>query len=262
MEENVEAPQNNQNQEPSITEEATASAEPLASSSRTQNDLKDDARPGPSTQNLASLAEDLLLSDDSEADPHYIPTLSGDSSSTEIGCLTLPEETVLAETRKKGRSRIQRAQCKKLRNAGKSYVTEKGKTISERKLLPLKPCRMKCGERIKLEDREVCFQNYWNLGSRNKRASYIGALITIKNKKTQSLRADPQRNRSCSCSYEVIVNREKVSVCRSCFQSIFGETKGFVQLVLQKKYSSPSGIVSDDLRGLAPPRNKIKPDVL
>lgn len=186
------------------------------------------------------------------------------SSSTDDDNLPTHEEnnTVVTETRKKGRSRIQRAECKKLRNSGKSYVTEKGKIVSERKLVPLKPCRMKCDERIKEKDREICFQNYWNLGSRNKRASYIGSLITIKMKKTQTTRADPQRNRSCSCSYEVIINNQRVPVCRLCFQSIFGETKGFVQLVLQKKNNSSCGMVKTDSRGLAPPQNKRTPEEL
>lgn len=224
-------------------------------------------RRDPPANEEPNLDEDLALSDDSddsEADPHYDPRIESCSSSDDDNYFpaskTQSTTPAMTETHKKGRSRFQRAESKKLRNSGKSYVTEKGKIVPERKMRPLKPCRMKCSQRIKEEDREVCFTNYWKLGSRNKRASYIGSLITINKKKTQKMTINSKKNRSCSCSYEVIINKEKVPVCRSCFETIFGETKGFVQLIIQKKNVSPCGILPSDSRGLAPPKTKKTPE--
>ncbi|KAJ4432532.1 hypothetical protein ANN_21155 [Periplaneta americana] len=58
---------------------------------------------------------------------------------------------------------------KELRNKGKSYVSEKGKEVKAREMLPLKPCRMKCLEKFMEEDRQKCFEEYWAIGNHDNR---------------------------------------------------------------------------------------------
>lgn len=156
---------------------------------------------------------------------------------------------------KKGRSRKEREKCKKQRNAGQSYVTEKGKEIPERQLRLLSNCRLKCMERFSESERKQCFEEYWALGSRDRRAMFIANLLTILPKKTQ--KTDSRTlNRDCFCKYKLLINNEEKPICKECFCRTFGETKGFVNIVMVKKKESGNGIIPIDSRGKQPSKNK------
>jgi len=51
----------------------------------------------------------------------------------------------------KSKSRLIRAERKLKRNSGKSYITESGKEVPERKIVQLGNCRSKCAEKISQE---------------------------------------------------------------------------------------------------------------
>lgn len=114
---------------------------------------------------------------------------------------------------------------------------------------------MKCSDRFSETERKQCFDEYWALGSRDRRAMYVGSLITIFPKKTQ--KTDSRTiNRDYYCKYKLIINKEDKPICKECFCKTFGETKGFVNIVIDKKKSSWSGVIPTDKRGLQPPKNK------
>lgn len=135
---------------------------------------------------------------------------------------------------KKLSSKKQREENQKLRNAGKSYNTATGEVVKKRKMSVLTPCRLKCSEKLNETDRNNCFNRYWNLGSRDKRASYIASLISINPKKRLRSR-NANSKREVSCTYSVYINEHPEFVCKSCFLKTFGEKRGFVQLVIQRK---------------------------
>lgn len=118
----------------------------------------------------------------------------------------------------------------------------------------LPPCRMECSKRLLDEERMKCFKEYWALGDRNKRANYVSSLITINPKKSHKLKSSDIR--TCSCTYKLIINNRDINVCKNCFVKTLGETKGFVELVTQKRKLSSSGIITPDRRGAEPPKNK------
>ncbi|XP_050513869.1 uncharacterized protein LOC126889549 [Diabrotica virgifera virgifera] len=120
---------------------------------------------------------------------------------------------------------------------------------------PLKACRMKCNESLPDEDRGKCFQNYWNLGSRNRRANYIASLININPKKTEKL-GPRKKYRECSYKYSIIIDGIQKPICKTCLIATLGETKGFIEIVGEKKKNALSGIISPDRRGIAPSGNK------
>lgn len=78
---------------------------------------------------------------------------------------------------------------------------------------PLKACRMKCKERFSDEDRDRCFQDYWNLG------------------------------REYSYQYSILIAGIQKAICKSRFIATFGETKGSVEIVGEKKKEPFSGII-------------------
>ncbi|KAL0831922.1 hypothetical protein ABMA28_001441 [Loxostege sticticalis] len=135
---------------------------------------------------------------------------------------------------KKGRSRREREESKRLRNSGKGYVTEKGKKIGERKLRSLSTCRLKCSERFSELERKKCFDEYWALGSRDRRAMYVASLITILPKRTQNTDSRTVK-RNYYCKYKLIINNEDKPICKECLCKTYGETKGFVNIVIDKK---------------------------
>ncbi|CAH1112495.1 unnamed protein product [Psylliodes chrysocephalus] len=52
------------------------------------------------------------------------------------------------------------------------------------------------------------------------------------------------------------ITRTQQPICNSCFIATFGETKGFVKIVAEKKKNIFSGIIPPDSRGIAPSGNK------
>lgn len=178
-------------------------------------------------------------------------TRSEDTPTTQSVDVT--EEVI--KKKRKGRSRKEREDSKRLRNSGKGYITEKGKKIGERQLSSLSTCRLKCCERFSETERKQCFDEYWALGNRDRRAMYVASLITILPKNTQ--KTDGRTvNREYYCKYKLIINNEDKIICKECFCKTYGETKGFVNVVIEKKKNSASGVIPCDMRGCQPPKNK------
>lgn len=102
---------------------------------------------------------------------------------------------------------------------------------------------------------EKTVQQYWKLGERDRRASFISKSVKILPKKMQ--RTDSINvKRDCYCLYTLHILNEDKPVCKKCFCRILGETKGLINVIIEKKKESSTGIVDSDQRGLKPPKNK------
>lgn len=71
-----------------------------------------------------------------------------------------------------------------LRNRGKTYVCPRGIIKNDRIQKPLQICRMKCGDKIDEDIRITIFQEYWSLGTRDRRVQFISGLIEKREPKT------------------------------------------------------------------------------
>ncbi|KAJ4446316.1 hypothetical protein ANN_13011 [Periplaneta americana] len=158
----------------------------------------------------------------------------------------------------KKRTRKERQINKELRNKGKSYVSEKGKEMKAREMLPLKSYRVKCLEKFMEEDRHKCFEEYWTIGNHDNRVRYISSLITISKPETHRVVEDNAKLRKIVCKYEIIIQGNNQPICRECFRRTFGETTGLIERVASKKKESFSGIIAPDGRGKFAPANKTK----
>lgn len=77
----------------------------------------------------------------------------------------------------------------------------------------LKDYRMECRKRFSEESRKTCFEEYWNLGSRDRRAAYVASLINIKPKKTAKIGPDGRhKKREYSYGYEIIVEKKATNM--------------------------------------------------
>lgn len=146
---------------------------------------------------------------------------------------------------KKGRSRKQKEKCKQLHNHGKSYITEVGENVEERKIGEIKPCRLKCNECFHNSERKLNFNEYWNLGTQDRHALYLSSLITVVGKKTKRLYTvvEDGKCRKYSCKYELVIGGEMKPTCKVCFCSTFGETNAFINNITKQKSTVSSGII-------------------
>lgn len=84
-----------------------------------------------------------------------------------------------------------------------SYVTEKGKIVVEGKIKVLVSCKLKCAERFQNTKRQVIFDEYWSLGSRDRRTLYLSSLVMVFGKQLQEVPINKEHNkhRQYSCKY-------------------------------------------------------------
>ncbi|KAJ8896079.1 hypothetical protein PR048_001421 [Dryococelus australis] len=81
-----------------------------------------------------------------------------------------------------------------------------------------------------------CFQEYWNLGYRDRRASVVSSLISLYRKKTyKEYDGNKEKNREFSCKFEVVIDNVRHPTGKECSIRIFGDTKGFVDCLVQKR---------------------------
>lgn len=157
-------------------------------------------------------------------------------------------------------TRVRRVECKELRNSGKSYTTAKGKVVREREQKFLNSCRLQCAFRFTEAEKKYCFEYYWKLGNRDKRAMFVANSIKILPKKTKKSDDSVKKNRDCYCVYKLMTATEEKPICKECYCRVLGETKGFVNVVIERKKKSPLGIMALDKRGRHPRKNKRIPE--
>lgn len=193
----------------------------------------------PETYELSETDEGCIVSNIKKHTKHFSEKDEGheyeNSENTTDGQQRQFGNPELGASVQKKRTRKERQINKELRNKGQSYVSEKGKKIKARKMLPLKPCRMKCLERFLEENRQKCFDDYWAIGDHDNWVKFISALIAINKPKTHRVVVDSSRLRDMVCKYSILIEGNNQPVCRECFRRTFGETTGFIERVAKKK---------------------------
>lgn len=176
-------------------------------------------------------------------------------------------ETVIAKKRLKDgpNTRKNRNERKIKRNTGQMYVTAKGKEIKQREMIILPSCRLKCRDKLPENTRKSIFKEYWALGSRDRRVTYIANHSeTTKTAVKRTRTNDPakSKNRERSHTFYFKINGQKIKICRGCFMKTLGETQMFVTLALRNSGKSVSGVVYNDKRGCHEPANKFSPQII
>lgn len=95
---------------------------------------------------------------------------------------------------------------KQLKNSGKQYVGANDKVKAAKKIgLPCnEKCRLKCANKIKVDERTIVYNNYWKLADINKQREFIIRHMSTINPK---YRSKLPTNRSLNYSYSFIVNK-------------------------------------------------------
>ncbi|CAH1110612.1 unnamed protein product [Psylliodes chrysocephalus] len=164
----------------------------------------------------------------------------------------------------KGETRLVRNERKTKRNLGDQYLTKTNKIIPQRKCRDLHECRLKCSKRLEDEVRKTILNEYWSMGSFNKRVAYIATLVSTREKETTRAKKTDKKhkNRSVSHTYHLRINGQLTKVCKKCFLLTFDESNKFLTNVIKKKEYSLSGITLEDRRGKGVPYNKTSEEAL
>lgn len=120
-------------------------------------------------------------------------------------------------------------------------------------------CRNKCKEKIDDTVRQKIFDEYWSLGTYDKRVAYVASLINIKETAITRNKVDDgkaTKNRLHTYVYHFEINGQRIGVCKSCFMNTLDETEKFISYTVINKLASNSGITHADNRGRHTPLHK------
>lgn len=109
---------------------------------------------------------------------------------------------------------------------------------------------MKCYEKLDEETRTLIFDEYWQLGSRDRRVQFVTGLIDVEETKVSRKRKpDSEKKRDVTFVYHLNINGQRNKVCKSCFINTLDESSKFIQTAVANKLQSTSGTTSQDKRG-------------
>lgn len=147
--------------------------------------------------------------------------------------------------------------------SGKEHISKSGKIIKEKSIKPgCFPCKKKCTEKINQNSRLDIFNNYWD-ESKSWEMKRQCILTQVESKPARRSRPkDGSRGdqRKQSIKYYLIVNGEKINVCKVFFLNTFGISETVVRNALKKQIAG--GFAQTDMRGRHTPTNKLPEHVL
>ncbi|KAJ8944554.1 hypothetical protein NQ314_009460 [Rhamnusium bicolor] len=158
-------------------------------------------------------------------------------------------ENKVSRKRKRQENKWKRNVAKKLKNTGQSYVSSTGKEVNGRRLREPcgSKCRLKCRDKISLDDRGRLFQQFWEMGNVNKQREYIIRHIKSVSPKYIYKRVNPTRDRSENKAYHFQVENKFIRVCRLFFLNTLNIGDTMLRNALKKTNSE--GFIDEDRRG-------------
>lgn len=153
----------------------------------------------------------------------------------------------------KGPSEWAHNKRKRLKNLGQEYCTKDGKIMPKKTLKPPCTCRFKCYEKINDTQRRIVFENFWQLGDRQKQWSYLVKYVK-KVKKNRTLNTDIPNNRLFTFKYHLPLAEKSdelqvlvVDVCKIMFINTLEISDKMIRTAWEK-YDGDSEI-EEDKRG-------------
>ena len=138
---------------------------------------------------------------------------------------------------------------KKRRNSGEAYVTKKGKNIPEKTMNALEGhnCRIRCNEKISLEQRHEIFDSFWGLSDYNAQNAFIIGSVELKTIKRKRHRKNPDvSRREKTRVYKLNID---TVVCKQFYLSTLGISNGRVNRIMGKQCLSEGNVPTPDQRG-------------
>lgn len=179
------------------------------------------------------------------------------TGSPQAGCSsTVIRDTPLSSVKKnrkdtrQRRRNVSKDEKRKIRkNLGHKFCDRKGKERNNNVEGKSCNCPKKCGEKVGTDSSKI-FHSFWNLGSNDKQNIYLYSLITttkIKRRYKKDTKNEVSR-RSHSFIYHLLVNGEKITVCKAEFTNVHCISRGRVDKLCQQ-LASGKVVPKPDMRG-------------
>lgn len=198
-------------------------------------------QPGPSTS--TTIGEDgLPETSPSVVQPACVsdPTLTAENSMDDL----VKQKVSRKVGRKRKRGVNKQVKNKTARNLGKSYLSYqgKGKPKSPRKIGHDCSCKKQCFDKIDEEARNSVFEEFNAIGNYNTQNAYLFGLIDVQKTARKTKRSGSPSRRTFTAIYHIVVDVEKVEVCKKAFLSIHGlqKNRGRIETLLSKKTKGSS----------------------
>ena len=122
---------------------------------------------------------------------------------------------------------------KRLRNSGKSYNSRDGKVRREKLLKPGcgAKCRLRCHDRIPVEQREEIFQSYWKIGNLHAQRQFLVTHVT-RNPRCRASKSSHHRKRSFKYAFHV--DGLVFPVCKTFFLHTLSISQQMIETELDK----------------------------
>lgn len=124
-------------------------------------------------------------------------------------------------------------------------------------------CRMHCAEKINEKEREEVHKVFWKTCTWEQRKQYIALSVKESPKQRTRCRGNvkSEHRRQVTFTYSLLLKGEFITVCKPMFLSTFAVSEKFVRDAMDKKRTSPGGIIGPDQRGRHAPKTKKGEDV-
>lgn len=141
------------------------------------------------------------------------------------------------------------------------HINRKGVTIPQNKFKELiNCCRRKCDIICSPDKQKIIFESFYKL---EKEIQYqiMSCGITLTGKKSTRLgrgKYGISHDRLLTVLFVIQIENKNITVCKKMFQSVYGVTRGKIDLLIQKKKFSDSGTLQQlNNRGHHEPHNKM-----
>lgn len=124
-------------------------------------------------------------------------------------------------------------------------------------------CRMRCSDKIDEEARKQLHNVFWKTCTWEQRKQYIALSVKESPKQRTRCRGNvkSEHRRQVTFTYSLLIKGEFITVCKPMFLSTFSVSEKFVRHAMDKKRTSPGGIIGPDQRGRHTPKTKKSEEV-
>ncbi|KAG7202158.1 hypothetical protein KM043_015840 [Ampulex compressa] len=139
---------------------------------------------------------------------------------------------------------------KNARLRGEEYVGVGGKIVPAKTMGPPCSCRMHCTEKVEEAARKELHDVFWKTCTWEQRKQYIALSVKESPKQRTRCRGNvkSEHRRQVTFTYSLLLKGEFTTVCKSMFLSTFAVSEKFVRHAMDKKRTSPGGIIGPDQR--------------
>lgn len=119
-------------------------------------------------------------------------------------------------------------------------------------------CRMLCSKKVSEEIRSQLHEVFWKTCNWEQRKQYIAMSVKESPKKRSRVpgKKREETRRQVTLTYSLLVKNECITVCKTMFLRTFSLSEKFVRHAMEKKRTSPGGIIGPDQRGRHTPTTK------